>query len=255
MMVSILTGVPTLNGLSSKLPPSWDLLSIDPGYEDNVRRWVARQHIEGKVCRLTIDIPIDAIEANLPETTGDREFVRRQYLDFTTREPTAAELAHWVALLETCPKGDPTCDRIEVSSRIFRSPELLDRGDFLFRLYQAALDRPPRYREFRADLARLGQLLASAPSEADAKLAVARELVERDGGHVRAEEALERAEGARSAEVDPRTLVTLHYFAYLRRDPGEGFHIRLDRFRADGDRRALTAGFLKSYEYRARFRD
>ena len=46
--------------------------------------------------------------------------------------------------------------------------------------------------------------------------------------------------------------MTLFYFGYLQRDPGPGLHMRLEQFEADGDTRALTAGFLQSREYRAR---
>ena len=53
MMVSILTGVPTINGLTSQLPRGWNLLVTDPiVYEANVRDWIAREHITDKVCRL-----------------------------------------------------------------------------------------------------------------------------------------------------------------------------------------------------------
>lgn len=56
MLVSILRGVPTLNGRSSKSPSGWALRNVRaPEYEENVRQWVKRHKIEGNVCRLEID--------------------------------------------------------------------------------------------------------------------------------------------------------------------------------------------------------
>ena len=56
MFVSILRGVPTLNGRSGKNPPGWSLRVVGaPEYEDHVRRWIKRHHLGGNICRLEID--------------------------------------------------------------------------------------------------------------------------------------------------------------------------------------------------------
>jgi len=56
MLVSILSGVPTLNGRSGRNPPGWSLRNIRASdYEVNVRNWIAQHKIDGNVCRLEID--------------------------------------------------------------------------------------------------------------------------------------------------------------------------------------------------------
>jgi hypothetical protein len=56
MLVSILTGVPTLNGRSGRNPPGWFLRDVNaPDYQLNVKNWIVQRKIDGKVCRLEID--------------------------------------------------------------------------------------------------------------------------------------------------------------------------------------------------------
>ena len=56
MLVSILRGVPTLNGRSGKNPRGWSLRGVEaPEYEENVRRWIEQHRLDGNVCRLEID--------------------------------------------------------------------------------------------------------------------------------------------------------------------------------------------------------
>ncbi len=58
MFVSILKGVPTLNGYSGHLPPDWALWEVgDPQYEENVKKWINDRQIRGNVCRLFIPEP------------------------------------------------------------------------------------------------------------------------------------------------------------------------------------------------------
>jgi hypothetical protein len=60
MLVSAISGVPTINGLTSQLPRGWNLMATDPSvYEANARQWIARQHVIEKVCRLEIATPIE----------------------------------------------------------------------------------------------------------------------------------------------------------------------------------------------------
>ena len=56
MLVSILTGVPTVNGRSGKNPPGWSLREVRAAnYEENVRRWIQQHDLGGHVCRLVIN--------------------------------------------------------------------------------------------------------------------------------------------------------------------------------------------------------
>jgi hypothetical protein len=55
MLVSVMRQVPTLNGYSGHVPPGWSLRDVEaPGYEENVKQWVNRHKIEGRICRLEI---------------------------------------------------------------------------------------------------------------------------------------------------------------------------------------------------------
>ena len=58
-----------------------------------------------------------------------------QYLDFLKREPDPAGNAAWQQVINNCPPGNTTCDRIHVSSAFFRSPEFQVRGYFVYRVY------------------------------------------------------------------------------------------------------------------------
>ena|GEM_PF-3318851 len=98
-------------------------------------------------------------------------FVRQQYIDFLNRAPDVPGLNAWVGVLSRCPEdgyGDhPDCDRVQVSSGFYRSQEFLGRGYFLYRAYDAALGRLPRYAEFLPELGRVGQARTEAELEAN----------------------------------------------------------------------------------------
>src|SRR3982751_4197549 len=68
-------------------------------------------------------------------------FVQQHYVDFLNRMPEANGFQAWLNILNTCAAGTTTCDRIEVSSGFFRSPEFQGRGFFVFRFYDVALGR------------------------------------------------------------------------------------------------------------------
>jgi hypothetical protein len=56
MFVSMLRGVPTLNGRSGKSPPGWPLEEITaPDYEEKVQKWVASHKLDRRICRLQVD--------------------------------------------------------------------------------------------------------------------------------------------------------------------------------------------------------
>jgi uncharacterized repeat protein (TIGR01451 family) len=92
-------------------------------------------------------------------------FIRQLYLDFLNREPDPPGLAAWLNTLNNCPAGDTTCDRVEVASAFFRSPEAFDRSYFLYKFYEAALIRQPQYGEFQQDLRLLTGFLTTEELE------------------------------------------------------------------------------------------
>jgi hypothetical protein len=99
-------------------------------------------------------------------------FVRQQYLDFLSREPDGPGFADWQNVLNGCGPaqgglGSPaSCDRAHVSSGFYRSPEFTDRGYFIYRFYEAALGRLPRYAEFVPDMASISGFQSVAENEA-----------------------------------------------------------------------------------------
>jgi hypothetical protein len=98
-------------------------------------------------------------------------FVRQQYLDFLNRAPEQGGLDAWLGVLVKCPNNgygsaNPDCDRVQISSGFYRSAEFSGRGYYVYRLYDAALGRMPRYAEFMPDLARLGTPQTAAELEA-----------------------------------------------------------------------------------------
>ena len=65
MLIAVMTGVPTLNGSSSQFPPGWfGLYQVkDPAYEENVKKWIELNKINGQVCRLELSPPVEAFES------------------------------------------------------------------------------------------------------------------------------------------------------------------------------------------------
>ncbi|HVG32534.1 MAG TPA: DUF4214 domain-containing protein, partial [Pyrinomonadaceae bacterium] len=92
-------------------------------------------------------------------------FVRQHYIDFLNREPDPQGFTDWQNILNNCPSGNQTCDRIEVSSGFFRSPEFRERGYFPYRFYSVSLGRKPNFAEFMPDLARVSGFLTDAEKE------------------------------------------------------------------------------------------
>ena len=218
-------------------------------------------------------------------------FVRQHYIDFLSREPDPAGAAGWEAVINNCPAGDTTCDRIHVSSSFFRSPEFQGRGYFVYRFYPVAFGRKPEYVEFIPDLAKVSGFLSDAQLEA-AKLAFIAEFMSRppfvtkfdglnntqyvdallatagithiardfwiaalgSGTRTRAEVLREIAE---SNEVYNKyynqAFVVMQYFGYLRRDPDALYLDWIQVLDTTGDFRGMVNGFMNSAEYRLRF--
>jgi uncharacterized repeat protein (TIGR01451 family) len=105
-------------------------------------------------------------------------FVRQNYIDFLGREPDSFGFKGWQDMLNNCAAGDITCDRIEVSSRFFRSAEFQERGYYVYRFYSASLGRKPNYEEFIPDVAKVSGFLTEAEKEAN-KVAFVDEFMQR----------------------------------------------------------------------------
>jgi subtilisin family serine protease len=218
-------------------------------------------------------------------------FVRQHYIDFLGREPDPAGFAGWQSLLNNCPTGDITCDRIHVSQNFYQSPEFQQRGYFIYRFYPLSFGRKPDYLEFVPDLARVSGFLSDAQLEA-AKQSFIAEFMTRpafvakfnalsntqyvdtllstagvtnpardfwigalnDGSRTRAQVLREIAE---STEVYNRyynqAFVVMQYFGYLRRDPDAAYLDWIQVLNTTGDSRGMIIGFVNSLEYRYRF--
>lgn len=105
-------------------------------------------------------------------------FVYQQYIDFLGRPPDQAGYNDWLSVLNNCTyKGglgaDPGCDRVHVSSGFFRSPEFGTKGYRVYRFYEAALGRLPKYVEWKADTRPLNGIQDPAQLEAATSALVA----------------------------------------------------------------------------------
>lgn len=221
-------------------------------------------------------------------------FVRQQYLDFLGREPDSAGYMGWQNILNNCGTSPASpCDRIEVSSDFFRSPEFQDRGYFIYRFY-STLGRNPNFNEFMPDLVKVSGFLSDAQLEAN-KSAFVQEFMNRQefksryesltnpvayiDGLLQATElqthpsrdkwiaglttgSLSRAQVLRalveSTEVYRKfynkAFVVEMYFGYLRRDPDILYLNWIQTMEQNGgDYRAMINGFVNSLEYRRRF--
>jgi len=84
------------------------------------------------------------------------EFVRWQYKDFLRREPDGPGWAHWTGEITMCSdptkrfpgETEPACverKRANTSAAFFFSPEFLNTGYFVLRVYRGSLGRMPHY--------------------------------------------------------------------------------------------------------------
>jgi hypothetical protein len=270
---------------------------IDDGYaEGNERFSISLSKATGAMLALpnTTTITINDNEASdgTNPIDGTAFFVRQQYLDFLNREPDPGGFASWQQLINGCPAGDTSCDRIHVSSAFFRSPEFQDRGYFVYRFYPVAYGRKPDYLEFVPDLAKVSGFLSDAELEA-AKVAFINEFMSRpafvtkynglndtqyvdtllstaqitspnrdfwiaalgNGTRTRATVLRDISE---SLEVYNKyfnqAFVVMQYFGYLRRDPDSLYVNWIAVLDANpSDFRNMVNGFMNSPEYRFRF--
>ena len=218
-------------------------------------------------------------------------FVRQHYIDFLGREPDPPGFIDWQNIINNCPPGDITCDRVHVSGNFFQSPEFQQRGNFLYRFYPVSFGRKPDYAEFIPDLARVSGFLTDAQLET-AKLAFIDDFMARpafvtkfnhldntqyvdtllstagvtstsrnfwiaaltNGTRTRAQVLREITE---SPEVHTKyynqAFVVMQYFGYLRRDPDALYLNWIQELDTTGNARNMINGFVNSAEYRFRF--
>ena len=85
-------------------------------------------------------------------------FVRQHYVDFLNRAPDAPGLAFWINNIDSC-GIDLQCrevKRIDTSAAFFLSIEFQQTGFLVERMYRAAFNRFPQYREFLRDTQHIG---------------------------------------------------------------------------------------------------
>ena len=111
----------------------------------------------------SIIFTVDASTSNPIDQTDF--FVYQHYRDFLNREPEEPFFSDWQNILNNCPVGSTACDRVEVSSAFFRSPEFRERGYFTYRFYAVSLGRKPDFAEFMPDMARVSGFLTEAEKE------------------------------------------------------------------------------------------
>jgi hypothetical protein len=287
MLISIITGIPTLNASSSQFPRDWGLYFVHaPEYEASVKKWIELQHLQGKVCRLEIGPQYESFDIRAGVPLEDSEFIIRQYYrDLAGSEPSPEEIKPYVERFERCKQSD-TCDRFMIASELFRTTGFAEDGSFILRTYEIGLGRLPTFEEFSIDLARL-----RAAGEPDKKSEFVRHFVQREDFLHRyaalsdesfteklAENFESRLAKGMRPKISPagrprwqilldvvddpehaglfwnRSVVALHYYGYLAREPDvDGISSWVQVLEQTGDLQKITSGFLTSSEYRNRF--
>ena len=248
----------------------------------------------GAQSQAQVTINDNDMDPDQPNAIDDAQnFVRQQYHDFLNREPDPQGFQGWQDILNKCAQGDSKCDRIEVSSAFFRSPEFQARGYFVYRFYSASLGRPAHYTEFMHDMARVSGFLSPEQLETN-KVAFVQEFMTR-AEYVNLYGSLSNAafvdtliqtagltshplrdawvgllnsNGATRAQVlrafteslevyqkfYNQAFVVMQYFGYLRRDPDILYLEWIKIMDGNGgDYRVMINGFMNSLEYRQRF--
>lgn len=147
----------------------------------------------------------------------------------------------------------------ELAAQVGRDPfalvvEFPRVGFGAYKLLKASTGRAPRREEFMRALETLGRGLYVGTPGWERKLeenrrALAFELAE--GDEARRDALLRAADDTRSdaSEYDSAYVLT-HFFAYLGRDPDDGFDFWLHILRRTRDYRSLSRAFMESDEYR-----
>jgi hypothetical protein len=99
-------------------------------------------------------------------------FVRQHYIDFLNREPDSTGLSFWSNNIESCGNNAQCRElkRIDTSAAFFFSIEFQQTGFLVERMYRAAFNRFPRYRELLRDSQEIGRDLIVGQAGWEAKL-------------------------------------------------------------------------------------
>jgi hypothetical protein len=178
-----ITSISTLRFASGEISKTISIPLVDDSYHEGSESFTITLSNPGGASlgspsTATITIADNDATTGPNPIDGTDFFVRQHYLDFLNREPDPPGFRGWRDILNNCKSGDTTCDRIEVSSRFFRSAEFQERGYFIYRFYSVALGRKPNYAEFIPDLAKVSGFLTADELEAN-KVAFIQEFMTR----------------------------------------------------------------------------
>ncbi len=257
MMLSALSGIPTLNASSSQFPSGWDLYSLNtPDYEEKVKSWIASQGLNGKICRIVTGPEIDVFDVSYPNPINDPQvFVRQLYRDFSVEPPKEEIVDTQIEKLTRCGASDQLC-QAQTALNVFLSTGFHERGSFVLRMYEAGLNRLPTFDEFMDNMTRFERYVQSDPKTAQARMLEDFRVMNTSEGLknqkplpelVANEELINR--GAN------RYFVALHYYGFLRRQPDEvGLVSWTDMLNRRGDASVVTIGIITAPEYRQRLK-
>lgn len=261
MLISIVSGVPTLNASSSQFPPGWNMYFVkNPDYEANVKNWIDSRRIPGEVCRLELGPEVEAFDPENPSPVDRTEFfVRQLYRDFAGSEPGGETINPLVQRVDNCAAHDSSCERAAVALNVFLATGFHEQGFFILRMYEAGLGRLPSYDEFTNQLNRF-RIFLGAETPGSAREHLIADFV-RDanlpGDQSSREQLVKLVESDELVRrLGNRSFVALHYYGYLRREPdAAGLATWVDLLDRSGDAVKIPAAFLTSVEYRERFRN
>jgi hypothetical protein len=259
MMLSAITGVPTLNASSSLFPKDWDLYTVSlPDYETKVNNWIASQKIAGKVCRLETGPEIDAFDPTYPNPVNDPNFfVRQMVRDFTGEEPKKETIDPLLIKIAYCISNldQRTCDQSQIALETFLSTGFHERGSFILRLYEAGLKRLPHFDEFTEAMTVYRDYLSKQPREQTNESMKSWLVLKHSQSGFLDVKALNEAFAGDEImrRFSNRTFVALHYYGFLQREPdAAGLASWTEMLDRRGDPVLVTAGFISSAEYRNR---
>ncbi|HJP94049.1 MAG TPA: hypothetical protein VJ875_18970 [Pyrinomonadaceae bacterium] len=255
MLISAITGIPSLNASSSLFPPGWDLYQLkEPHYEDNVKSWIASQGLSGKICRLETGPEIDAFDPAYPNPINDPEFfVRQLYRDFRGDEPKSETVEAQIEKLKNCGARDSSC-QAQTALNIFLSTGFHERGALILQMYEIGLRRMPHYDEFVNDMSRFSDYSKTLSRQAAQDRMLA-DFSSRNTINAATQEELRKVVGSDdlTRNLQNRNLVALHYFGFMRREPDEGgLASWTELLNRRGDAATITYNFITSTEYRQR---
>src|SRR6185503_154803 len=251
MLISAISGIPTLNASSSQFPSGWDLYSLNsPQYEERVKSWVASQGLKGKICRIVTGPEIDAFDIAYPNPINDPQvFVRQLYRDFSIEQPETEILESQIKKLSNCGVSDQFC-QTQTALNIFLSTGFHERGSFVLRMYEAGLNRLPTFDEFMDNMTRFERYVKSDPKTAQARMLEDFRVMNVSEGFKNQKPLPELVVNDELINrLANRCFVALHYYGFFRRQPDElGLVSWTDMLNRRGDLSVITNGIITSAE-------